>query len=125
MKKLLFILLIICSACNLEEQETLDPVFCTEELRPGLEIAIRADANDDVLLTAGITVIARDDNYTETLTNFNDTDTFVGAFERTGTYTITVSGDGYETFISNTPIVVDKDICHVITERRAFILQPN
>ncbi|MFD2563628.1 hypothetical protein [Aquimarina rubra] len=125
MKKLILILLVICTACNLDEQETSDPVFCTEELRPGLEITIKDAANNDAFLTSGITVVATDELYTETLMNFVDTDTFIGAYERTGTYTITVTGDGYETFISNTPIVVDKDICHVITERREFTLQPN
>ncbi|WP_378180387.1 hypothetical protein [Aquimarina sp. SS2-1] len=125
MKKLVLILLVICSACNLEEQNTSDPIFCTEEARPGLEITIRDAINSDMFLTTGITVVATDDQYTETLTNFVDTNTFIGAFERTGSYTITVSGDGYETFVSNTPIMVDKDICHVITESREFILQPN
>ncbi|WP_299433951.1 hypothetical protein [uncultured Aquimarina sp.] len=57
--------------------------------------------------------------------NFANTDTFIGAFERTGTYTLTIRGDGYETFTSTIPIIVDKDICHVITESREIILRSN
>ncbi|WP_299213126.1 hypothetical protein [uncultured Aquimarina sp.] len=125
MKKLILILLVVSSACNLDEQDTLDPVFCTEELRPGLEITVKDANNNDTFLISGITVVATDDNYTETLVNFANTDTFIGAFERTGTYIITVSGNGYETFTSTIPIIVDKDICHVITESREIMLQPN
>ena len=125
MKKLILIVLVLCSACNLDEKDTLDPVFCTEELVAGLEISVKDAANTDLFLVSGITVVAMDGNYTETLVNFTDTDTFVGAFERTGTYTITVRGDGYETFTSTIPIIVDKDICHVITESREIILRLN
>lgn len=124
MKKLLLILLVICSACNLDEQETLDPIFCTDELRPGLEITVLS-AVDNAIITSGITVIARDSDYTETLVNFNETTTFVGAFERTGTYLLTISGDGFEEFSSTIPIIVDKDICHVITESREIVIQSN
>ncbi|MDH7447262.1 hypothetical protein [Aquimarina sp. 2201CG14-23] len=125
MKKLILIALLICTACNLDEQETTDPVFCTEEARPGLEISVKDGINSDVFLVTGITVVATDNDYTETLENITNSNTFVGAFERTGTYIITISGDGYETFTSTIPIIVDKDICHVITESREYILQSN
>ncbi|SEK75091.1 hypothetical protein SAMN04487910_1022 [Aquimarina amphilecti] len=125
MKKLVLILLVICTACNLDEQDTLDPVFCTDELRAGLEITVKDATVNDLFLTSGITVTIVDGDYTETLVNFDNTNLFVGAFERTGTYVITVRGDNYETFTSTVPIIVDKDICHVITESREIILQPN
>ncbi len=125
MKRLILILLVICTACNLDEQETSDPVFCTTEARPGLEITVKDAANTDTFLVSGITVIAKDNNYTETLISLPDRGSFIGAYERTGTYTIMVSGDGYETYTSTIPIIVDKDICHVITESREIILQPN
>ncbi len=125
MKKLVLILLVICAGCNLDEQDTLDPVFCTDELRAGLDITVKDATISDSFLISGITVIAVDGDYTETLVNFENTNSFVGAFERTGTYVITVSGDNYETFTSTVPIIVDKDICHVITQSREIILQPN
>ncbi|WP_298542478.1 hypothetical protein [uncultured Aquimarina sp.] len=124
MKKLILILLVICSACNIDEQDTSDPVFCTTEAIPGLEITL-TDSTSDMFLVTGITVVAKDNNYTETLQLLPDSNTFVGAYERTGTYIITVSGSGYETFTSTIPIIVDKDICHVITESREIMLQPN
>ncbi len=124
MKKLLLIFLVVCSACNLDEQETLDPIFCTDELRPGLEITVLSSV-DNTIVTSGITVIAKDGDYTETLVNFNETATFVGAFERTGTYLITINGDSFQEFSSSIPIMVDKDICHVITESREIVIQSN
>jgi len=66
-----------------------------------------------------------DGSYTETLANFSSADIFVGAFERTGNYTLEIRGEGYETYTSQDPITVEKDICHVITEKREVILQPN
>ncbi|WP_299258949.1 hypothetical protein [uncultured Aquimarina sp.] len=125
MKKLILILLVICSACNIDEQDTSDPVFCTTEARPGLEITLKDDTNSETLLGIGITVVVKDNDYTETLQRLPDSNVFVGAYERIGTYAITVSGDGYETFTSTIPIFVDKDICHVITESREIILQSN
>ncbi|MBW1293971.1 hypothetical protein [Aquimarina litoralis] len=124
MKKLALILLTICCACNLDEQDTQDPVFCTDELRPGLEITV-LDSLDNTVITSGIMVIAKDGDYTETLVNFEGTTTFVGAFERTGTYSISIGSEVYENFSSTESIMVDKDICHVITESREIILQSN
>ena len=122
MNRFIVLLLLICTACNIDEQdETSDPVFCTTELSPGLEITV-LDATNNMLIVTGITVIVTDNDYTETLVNFADTDVFVGAFERTGSYTITVSGDGYETFITDVPIVVEEDFCHVITESMDILL---
>jgi len=125
MKRLILFLVILCSACNIDEQDTLDPVFCTDEIRAGLEITVKDGADNELVLTTGITVVVRDGSYIETLANFSDSDIFVGAFERTGNYTVKVSGDGYQTYTSEDLITVEKDICHVITEKREIILQPN
>ena len=125
MKKLILLLLVICTACSIDEQDTVDPVFCTTDIVAGLDITV-VDATDmESFLTSGIIVVVQDGDYRETLTNFPDSNSFIGAFERTGTYTITVSGDGYETFMSDMPITVDSDICHVITERREIMLVSN
>ncbi len=115
-------MLIICSACNLDENDTEDPIFCTTEAVPGLEIKVKSKTTDAFLIE-GITVIARDGDYIETLLNIENTNTFIGAYERTGTYFITVSGSGYETFTTENPIVVEKDICHVITKIHEIILE--
>lgn len=109
------------AACNLSEDETIDPVFCTEEAVAGLEITVRSSASSDFLID-GITVVARDNDYIETLKNIINTTTFSGAIERTGIYTITVQGIDYESFTFPEPIVVESDECHVITESREIKL---
>ena len=122
MNRYILLLLLICTACSVDEQEeSADPVFCTTELRPGLEITV-LDAANNMPIVTGITVVATDNDHTETLVNFANTNIFVGAFERTGSYTITVSGDGYETFTTDSPIIVDEDICHVLTESMEILL---
>jgi len=53
-----------------------------------------------------------------------DNNSFTGAGERAGTYTLTVVSPNYQTFTSE-PITVLADQCHVITEEIEIILQPN
>ena len=62
-------------------------------------------------------------NYTEELMAFFDFTNFVGAGERPGTYTIHISAEGYEEFVSQ-PIEVGANECHVIPEVRSFQIQP-
>ncbi|WP_074405755.1 carboxypeptidase regulatory-like domain-containing protein [Aquimarina megaterium] len=120
MKKVFLLLLILCGACN-DDDKTEDPVLCTLEARPGLEVTIK-DTTDATFLVEGITVVATDNEYKETLENISGTTIFVGAHERTGTYVITVSKTGYTTITSD-PIIVKEDICHVITESLEILLE--
>ncbi len=122
MKKFFLIVALIASgACSNDDDKTQDPIFCTEEARPGLEIIVK-DGIGGAALTEGVTVIATDGEYTETLESFTGSNSFVGAHERTGSYTIMVSKDGYNTFTSE-PVIVDEDVCHVITENLEVILE--
>lgn len=102
-----------------------DDINCTQEARAGLNITVK-DAVTDEFLTSGVTVIAQDGSYTETLENFPNDETalFVGAWERAGSYTVTVSKEGYQTYTSEI-IVVTADICHVIPQQITVDLQPN
>jgi hypothetical protein len=87
-------------------------VVCTMEARAGLNVFVRIP---DMELTSpeGITVKAVDGDYVEVLTNINpDIADYVGAFERKGNYTITVTKEGYQTFTSEV-ITVTGDQCHV------------
>lgn len=120
MKKVFLLLLILCGACN-DDDKTEDPILCTEEARPGLEITVK-DTMDATFLVDGITVVATDNEYKETLENVSGTNIFVGAYERTGTYVVTVSKTGYVTITSD-PIIVTEDICHVITESLEVLLE--
>lgn len=123
MKKLALILLVVFIGCSIDE-ETADPILCTDDLRPGLEITVR-DNTTDAVLVEGVTMVATDGDYSETLQNTANSDTFVGAIERRGTYFITITKEGYQTFSSTVPIFVDVDLCHVILESRTFLLQSN
>lgn len=120
MKFLYFGILFIFLSCSLNNT---GEIPCTEEARAGLNIAVK-DAVTNQLLSSGITVIAKDGNYTETLEFFNaNNPVFSGAWERQGTYIITVSGAGYVTSVSET-ITVTADECHVIPQQFQVALQP-
>lgn len=102
-----------------------DEVYCTQEAKAGLNITVK-DAVNGEFLSTGVTVIAQDGSYSETLEQFTNEEipVFIGAWERIGTYTITVSKEGYQTFTSE-PIVVTADVCHVIPQQINVDLQPN
>ncbi|RZS99232.1 carboxypeptidase regulatory-like domain-containing protein [Aquimarina brevivitae] len=109
-------------ACEMDDETTADPVLCTEEIRPGLAITV-IDADSGEAIIDQVTVIATDGDYQETLENVTGSTDFVGAYERVGYYTITITKDGYATYQSNLPIEVQEDICHVITERRSITIE--
>lgn len=103
-----------------------DDVYCTQEAKAGLNITVK-DAVTSEVLSTGVTVIAQDGDYTETLEAFtgdNETTIFIGAWERVGTYTVTVSKVGYQTYTSEL-IIVTADVCHVIPQLITVNLQPN
>jgi hypothetical protein len=91
-----------------------DDVICTTEAKAGLNIIVK-DALSGEFLSEGVTVIAQEGDYSETLQllTWDNTAIFIGAWERKGTYDIMVTKDGYQTFTS-APITVTADICHVI-----------
>ncbi|WP_103864939.1 hypothetical protein [Aquimarina sp. I32.4] len=119
MRKIFFILLIIGASCG-NDDDTENPVLCTEEARLGLEIVIK-DVESGAVLTEGITVMASDGQYSETLENVKGTNLFIGAYERKGTYVISISKTGYISIVSD-PVIVTEDICHVITKNLEFVL---
>jgi hypothetical protein len=97
---------------------------CTDEARAGLNVAVTLDGSSNIT-SDGISVTARDGNYIEDLlVNIPDTPVFSGAYERVGDYTVTVSKQGYQTYVSNT-IAVTHDECHVIPRQLTVNLTPN
>lgn len=124
MKKILLLLactpFLLAMTCDEE-----DDIICTQEAKAGLNITVK-DAVTDEVLSTGVMVIAQDGTYTETLEQLpnNEIPVFIGAWERVGTYVVTVSKEGYQTFTSE-PIVVTKDVCHVIPQQITVELQPN
>ncbi len=125
MKKILLFLaympLLFTTSCNNDD----DAIVCTLEAKAGLNITVK-DASTNAVLSDGVTVTAQDGTYTETLEQLpnNEIPVFIGAWERAGTYVITISKEGYQTFTSE-PIVVTADVCHVIPQVLTLNLQPN
>lgn len=124
MKKIILILcfmpFLLASTC---ESKAVDDVACTLEAKAGLQVKVSLQ-NGTLPNSSGVTVTAKDGNYSEILgeSGLGYTD-FVGAYERKGTYVITVSKNGYKTYISNS-IIVTADRCHVIPNQINVVLQP-
>ena len=123
MKKVLLLLcclpFLMASTC---EDSPEDDIFCTTEARAGLNVQVRL-AGSSAFETTGVSVIATDGSYTEPLTFYQGSTIFSGAYERQGTYIITVSKPGYVTYTS-LPITVTADECHVISQSLLVELQP-
>jgi hypothetical protein len=124
MKKIILLLcfapLLMASTCESDD----DQIFCTQEVVDGLRVTV-LDATSGQPLTEGVTVGAAEGTYQETLELLPGLENlFAGAGERSGTYTVTITKDGYQTYISP-PIVVTRDVCHVITQSLTVNLQSN
>ena len=123
MKKLLLIIamapLLLATQCDEED----NGIACTEEAKAGLNITIK-DAETNLYLSEGVSVIATDGSYSEALISFDVVEPiFSGAYEREGNYIITVSKSGYVTYTSEI-ITVTSDVCHVIPQQITILLQP-
>jgi hypothetical protein len=119
MKKLL-VLFTMLSLAACSDDDNNNTVACTEVYTPGLNITVR---NGNNTLTEGITVTATDGTYIEELVLVpSENASYNGAYERAGTYVITVTGEGYVPYTSE-PIAVDADECHVITQERIIDLE--
>ena len=118
---MIILLAFLAFACSGDDNANND-VACTEEARAGLNVTVK-NAETGVTITEGITVVAADGNYTETLEYFTGSPNFTGAWERAGTYVITVTGEGYQTYTSDA-VTVEADECHVIGEIITINLQP-
>lgn len=120
MKKILLFVSILAMSCNSDDDN--DTFYCTEEFVFGLNVNVK-DAVSGAFLGEGVTVRAVDGSYSETLQLVETLPTFVGAGERAGNYVVTVSKDGYQTYVSST-VKVERDRCHVITETLEVVLRP-
>ncbi|APY11095.1 hypothetical protein BWZ22_07495 [Seonamhaeicola sp. S2-3] len=114
----LFTLHLSFTACKTDD--TPNDIICTLEYVYGLNVTL-IDATNSNKITEDITVVATDGNYEEILTL--GVDSFFGAGERAGTYTITITSANYQTYVSN-PIELDANECHVIPKVIEITLQP-
>ncbi len=96
---------------------------CTMEAKAGINLSIK-DAKTNVFLGDSVVAILTDGTYTESLSYFaGNPPIFSGAWERTGSYVITISRNRYTT-LTTSPIIVTKDECHVIPQTLTLSLQP-
>lgn len=122
MKKIMLFLSILAISCNSNDDND-GQTNCTDVFMYGLNVTVK-DAVTDVTLQEGVLVKAVDGSYEETLqVEENPSAVFVGAGERAGSYVLTVSKAGYQTFTSQT-ITLTADECHVIGQEITVELQP-
>ena len=120
--KYIFSILLFFSivSCNNDDDSG---VNCTAVFVYGLNVTVR-DASSNEILKEGIIVVATDGSYSEELSTIEGIDDFFGAGERQGNYIITVTGEGYKTFVSDI-ISVSGDVCHVSPELLEVSLMSN
>lgn len=99
--------------------DCIEPIACTANIEPGVVVQV-TDANTGQAVSDA-TVTLTEGNYSETLMGYEGT--YQGADERPGTYTLTVSADGYVTATVDN-LVVTADVCHVITVYQDIQLVP-
>jgi hypothetical protein len=124
MKKIILLLcfapLLLASTCENDNNQ----IYCTDQFVYGLTVNV-LDSNNGNPLIEGVEVKAIDGDYQEILMSMPDIgNLFIGAGERAGNYTIIVTKDRYQTYTSN-PIVLTRDVCHVIPQSLTINLQSN
>ena len=125
MKKLflffLFSTLFFTSSCDDNDD---NQIFCTAQFVYGSNVIV-LDASTGNPIFQDIEVKAVDGTYQEILELVPSSEyAFVGAGERAGTYVVTITKAGYQTYTS-APIVLTRDECHVIPQSLTVNLQSN
>lgn len=120
MKPFLLICFLLFLSCKTDNDVGIP---CTTEAAAGLNVTVK-DAETEQFLYDEASVVAVDGSYSETLTLIGGVSpVFIGAWEREGSYIITVTHKGYTTYVSEV-ITVVSDECHVIPRFLEVSLQP-
>ena len=124
MKKLflffLFSTFLVTTSC----EDTDDQIVCTTQFVYGLNVIVLDESTGNPIFQ-DIEVKAVDGTYQEVLELVPGLEyVFVGAGERSGTYVVTITKAGYQTYTS-APIVLTRDECHVIPQSLTVNLQSN
>ena len=124
MKKIILLLMcmpfLLASTCDNDD----DQIYCTQEFVYGLNVTV-LDSQTNQPLVEGVVVSATDGAYQENLMLIPGLEySFAGAGERPGTYVVTVTKSGYQTYTSP-PITVTANVCHVIPQSLTVNLQSN
>lgn len=124
MKKLILFLLFSTFLVTTSCEDSDDRIFCTDQFVYGLNVIV-LDASTGNPIFQDIEVKAVDGTYQEILELVPSSEyVFVGAGERAGTYVVTITKEGYQTYTS-APIVLTRDECHVIPQSLTVNLQSN
>lgn len=124
MDRLTFLLLVVLvSACSEHsDQHVMPGFFCTENLLAGVTVEVR-DASTAAPAACGVTGEIREGDFVEPLGDSGSCAThpdlayLSGAYERPGTYRVSISKPGYKEWVRD-GVVVTADACHV---RTAFL----
>jgi hypothetical protein len=112
MRKLAWIAALAVTGCS-----GTDPfnagLACTAQLVPGITVTTLDAATGKPVTTRG-TVVAQDGSYSDTAKVVSIPPNYALAYERAGTYTVTVEAPGYLPFRLD-GVAVSKDECHVQT----------
>lgn len=108
--------LLLVSACGGSSDS--EPVVCTASIEPGIRIQV-TDSVSGNPISCGASALVTAGTYSEAVANPSGTGCFdtamlMAAFERPGTYAVTVSKAGYLDFAVN-DVVVTAGVCHVNT----------
>ena len=113
-KSLFFSVIVCCVACFCGDDPDDVDYPCTEQYVYGLNVNVN-DANTGQPLTEGVTVTATEEDYEEALMLIEGNETFVGAGERPGLYTVEVIAVGYQLYVLE-GVFLDFDGCHVVPQ---------
>ena len=110
-------------ACSAREEPQAEPpqTICTLEARAGLLVTV-LDAATGRNLAPDANVRVTDGEYSEMLNPIEGT--YVGAYERAGTYTVVVSAPGHAQW-QRIGVTVGRDECHVVAEQVEARLTPD
>lgn len=117
MKYLALLSLFVLFSCG---EDADDEAPCTGQEVIGLDVVVTDAVSGDVL-TTGVTVHVMEGAFEANLVESGGH--FVGLYDQQGSYTLTVSKSGYETY-SEDNVAVFKPGCHSLTTNRAVLLQP-
>ena len=102
----------LAAAAALASASTACTKMCTTEADAGIVVRLTDQATGAII--TGADVEAVDGSYLERLMDVGGNGQYAGAYERAGTYTVTISASGY-TPMTLEPVVVSAGDCHVTT----------
>ena len=107
-------LALVAAACSRTPEP---PVACTMEARPGIAVAVTDSATGQPV-TGAVTLVLREGTHVERVEGTTPGGEIFAAYERAGTYEVTVAAPGYRIW-RRTGVRVTADECHVRATRLA------